>query len=85
MALLQSQRNLLLFKALVKETLKGLGLNTKKPKVVNQSSVFENNTGTILVASSPHLNPTSKFISVKYHWFRSHIASDRNGSKPIST
>ena len=53
-------------------------------KVVTQSSVFEENAGAIVVASSPCLTPTSKFIDVKYHWFRSHIDSDKNGSKPIS-
>ena len=84
MALSQSLRDILPFRVLSKETLKGLGLNNKKLKVVSQSSLSEENDGYIVVASSPDLNPTSKFIAVRYHWFRLHIESDRNGYKPIS-
>ena len=47
---------------LVKETLKGLGLNPSKLKVVTQSPVFEENRGAIVVSSSPRLIPTSNFI-----------------------
>ena len=71
-------------KSFAKETLKGIVSNTKKLKVVTQSSVCEENTGAIVVASSPRMNPTGTFIDVKYHWFRSHIDSDNNGSNPIS-
>ena len=39
-ALSQSIRDLLPFNALAKETLKGIGLNTKKIKVVTPSSAF---------------------------------------------
>ena len=49
----------------------------------NSHLCFEENAGTIVVALSPHLNTTSKFIAVKYHWFRYHTDSDKNGSKPI--
>ena len=84
MALSQSPRYLLPFNTLAKETLKVLGLNNKKLKVIAQSSVFEDNTGAIVVSLLPLLTPTGKFIAVKYHWFCSHIDSDRNGSKPIS-
>ena len=83
MALSQSLRGFLQFKTPAKETLKGLGINTNKLKVVTQSSVFEENSGDIVLASSPRLNPTSKFICVQYQWFRSHIDSDKNFSKPI--
>ena len=82
-ALSQSLRDMLLFKALAKEILKELGLNTKKIRVVTQSSVSEDNAGAIVVSSSPCLTHTCKFISVKYHWFCFHIDSDRNGSKSI--
>ena len=52
--------------------------------MVTQSSVFEDNPGDIVVVLLPCLNPTSKFISAKYHWFLYPIESDRNGSKLIS-
>ena len=83
MSLPQSLRGLLPFKAINKENLKGLGLNTKKLKVITQSSVFEENDGAIVVASSPRLTPTSKCITFRNLWFRSHIDSDKNVSKPI--
>ena len=75
--------DLLLFKYLTKETLKGIILNTMKLKVVTQSQVIEDNAGAIVLASPTRLNPISKSIAVKYHWFRSHIDSDRNGFKLI--
>ena len=76
-ALSQSIRDLLPFKALDKETLKGLGLNTKKLKVVTQSLVFEDNVGSIVGDYYPFLTPSSEFIAVKCHWFHSHIEYDK--------
>ena len=53
--------------------------------MVTKSSVFEDISGAIVLASSPRLTPNGKFIAIKYHWFRSHIEYNNNGSKPIST
>ena len=66
-ALSQSLRDMLPFKVLAKETLKGLGLNIKNIKGVTQWKVFEDNAGAIVVSSSSCLTPTSKFIDVKYN------------------
>ena len=82
-ALSQSLRDLLPFEDISKETFKILGFNTKKLKMVNQSSVFEDNAGAIVVPSSHRLNPTSELISFKYYWCCHHIDSDNNVSKPI--
>jgi hypothetical protein len=71
------------FKELVSEVVEGIGLDKKKIVVVTQSSVFEDNAGAIVVARSPRMTPTSKFIAVKYHWFRDHIDTNGNKSKPI--
>ena len=82
-ALSQSLRDLLPFKELAKTIINGLGLDNSYLRVVTKSSVFEDNAGAIVVASSPRLTPTSKFIAVKYHWFRSHI-DPGDGSRPIT-
>ena len=77
-ALSQSLRELLPLKELAREVLEGAGQDSSKLKVVTKSSVFEDNQGTIQVATCPKMTPTSKFIAVKYHWFRQHI-SNGNG------
>ena len=37
--------------------------------------MYEDNNGAIRVASCPKMTPTSKFIVIKYHWFRQHVES----------
>ena len=37
------------------------------------SKVFEDNNGTILLATSPRMTPRSKHIAVKYHFFKEHV------------
>ena len=36
------------------------------------ATVYEENNGSIVVATSPRMTTTSKYISVNYHWFRQH-------------
>ena len=74
-ALSQSLRDLLPVKELVKELLQGMGIDSGKLKFVSKSTVFEDKNGAIRVATCPKLTPTSKFIAVKYHWFRQHVES----------
>ena len=74
-ALSQSLRDLLPFKELVKEMTQALGMDVTKLKFVSKSTVYEDNAGAIVVATSPCLTPTSKHIAVKYHWFRQHVDS----------
>eukprot|EP00957_Ditylum_brightwellii_P029402 2222671-Ditylum_brightwellii.AAC.1 len=52
-----------------------MGLDSGKLKFNSKSTVFEDNNGAIRVATCPKLTPTSKFIAVKYHWFRQHVES----------
>ena len=61
MALSHSFRALLSLKSLIKEV------------IVSNSTVYEDNIGYTVVATSPRMNPTSKQIYVKYHWFRQHV------------
>ncbi len=54
----------------------GKGFETKNIKFYTHSTIFEDNLGTLTVAKSPRFTPTSKFIAVKYHWFRQHATGD---------
>jgi hypothetical protein len=74
-ALSQSLRDLLPVKDLVIELLEGMGLDSGKLEFISKSTVYEDNNGAIRVATCPKLTPTSKFIAVKYHWFRQHVES----------
>eukprot|EP00957_Ditylum_brightwellii_P011789 889538-Ditylum_brightwellii.AAC.1 len=47
----------------------------KEFKFVSKSTVYEDNNGAIRVASCPNMTPTSKFIAVKFHWFRQYVES----------
>ena len=72
-ALSQSLREFLPLKDLVKEILANYRFDTSKISYTTKSKVFEDNQGAIVVATSPRMTPTSKFIAVKYHWFREHV------------
>ena len=52
-----------------------MGLESGKLRFTSKSTVYEDNNGAIRVAICPKLTPTSKFIAVKYHWFRQHVES----------
>ena len=45
-------------------------------KLVSSSTVYEDNNGAIVVATSPRMTPTSKLISVNYHWFRKNVGKE---------
>ena len=74
-ALSQSLRDLLPIKELVIELLGGMGVDSRRLKFISKSTIYEDNNGAIRVATCPKLTPTSKFIAVKYHWFRQHVES----------
>ena len=73
MALSQSLREFLPLKDLVKEILSNYRFDTSKMSYTIKSKVFEDNQGAIVVATSPRMTPTSKFIAVKYYWFKEHV------------
>ena len=72
MALSHSVRALLPLKSLIKEVIDNLGIDSENLKFVSSATVYEDNNGAIVVATSPMMTPTSNHISVKYHWFRKH-------------
>ena len=61
---------------LIKEVIDSLVIDSDKLKLVSSYTIYENNNGDIVVATSPRMTPTSKHISVKYHWFRQHVGKE---------
>eukprot|EP00957_Ditylum_brightwellii_P100256 7640022-Ditylum_brightwellii.AAC.1 len=47
----------------------------KELKFVSKFTAYEDNNDAIRVASCQKMTPTSKFIAIKYHWFRQHMES----------
>jgi hypothetical protein len=42
---------------------------------ITHSTVFEDNKGCVELANAPKMRPRTKHIALKYHHFRSHVAS----------
>ena len=71
-----SVRALLPLKGLIKEVIDKLGIDSENLKFVSISTIYADNNGAIIVATSPRMTPTSKHNSVKYHWFRQHVGKE---------
>ena len=76
MALSHSFRELLPLKSLIKDVIDNLLIACEKLKFVSISTIYEDNNGAIVVATSPIMTPTSKKIAVNYHWFRQHVGKE---------
>ena len=76
MALSHSVRALLPLKILIKEVIDNLGIICEKLKFVSSSTVYEGNNGAVFVATIPRMTPSSKHITIKYHWFRQHLGKE---------
>ena len=70
-----SVRALLPFKSLIKEVIDNLIIDSEKLKFVSRSTLYEDNNGAIVVATSTRMTPTSNHIAVNYHWFRQNIGN----------
>ena len=75
-ALSHSVRALLPLKILIKEVIDNLGIGSEKLKFVSSSTIYEENNGAIFVATITRMNPTSRHIVVKYHWFRQNFGKE---------
>ena len=53
-----------------------LGIDDDNLKFVLRYTVYKDNNGSIVMTSSPSMNPISNNISVKYHWFRQHVEKE---------
>ena len=73
-ALSQAMRDLLPTKRILEEIGKSLGVELGK-SVRTYSKVFEDNQGAVALATLPKMNPRTKHIAVKYHFFRDHISN----------
>ena len=60
-------RALFPLKSIIKEVIDNLGIDCENLKFVSSSTVYEDNKGVIVVATSPRMTPSSKHIAVKYH------------------
>ena len=76
MALSYYVRALLPLKSVIKEVTNNLVTDSQKLKFVSSSTVYADNNGAIVVATSPRMTPSSKHIVVKYHWFRQHVGRE---------
>ena len=74
-ALSQSMRDLLPMKSLLSELIKMIGAYNNDLRVTTKSTVFEDNNGARILATSPKMTPRSKHIAVKYHFFQSKVDS----------
>ena len=68
--LYRSVRELLPLKNIIKEVIDILRIDSKKLNYVSSFTVYEDNNGAIVLATSPRTTPTSNHVAVKYHWFR---------------
>ena len=76
MELSHSVRALLPLRSHIKEVIDNLGIDSEKLKLVSSSTIYEDNNRSIVVATSPRMNPTSKNIAVNYHWLRQHVGKE---------
>ena len=51
----------------------GYRYDTSKIPTQQNQKYLKMKQGAIVVATSPKMTPTSKFIVVKFHWFREHV------------
>ena len=75
-ALSHSVRALLPLESIIKEVIDNLVIDSEKQKFLSSSTIYGDNNGAIVVATSPMMTPTSKHMSVKYHCFRQHVGKE---------
>ena len=66
-----AMRDLIPLQTLVDEVKDLIGASTLPCRMY--SKVFEDNNGTLILASMPRMTPRSKHIAVKYHFFKEHV------------
>ena len=65
MSLSHSIRELMPLKITIKEVIDNLRIDSEKLKFISSSTVSEDNNGSIVMGTSPIMNPTSNHIAVK--------------------
>ena len=76
MVFYHSVRVLIPLKSLIKEVIDNLEIDSENLKFVSSFTVYEDNNGAIVLATSPRMPLKSKHISVKYNWFIQHVEKE---------
>jgi hypothetical protein len=71
-----AMREVLPMRALLKELCTKLALQVASASLI-RSTVFEDNQGCLSIVNSPKMSTRNKYLSLKYHFFRSHIGKDK--------
>ena len=71
-----AMRELLPMRSLLKEMADKLHLKFAQSSLV-RSTVFEDNQGCLSMVNTPKMSSRNKYLSLKYHFFRSHIGKDK--------
>ena len=71
-----AMRELLPMRALLKEMADKLHLEFAQTSLV-RSTVFEDNQGCLSMVNTPKMSSRNKYLSLKYHFFRSHIGKHK--------
>ena len=71
-ALSSSFRSLIPTKRLIEATLSGLDIQTEV-KYSAKSTIFEDNSGALRLATTKRLTPRTRHIATKYFWFLDHV------------
>ena len=58
------------------EQLKKMGLDLPNIKTVAKCQVFEDNAGAIKIAKNKKIQPRTKYLNVRWHWFWSCVQDD---------
>ena len=73
-----AMRELVPMRALLNEIADKMALNLLSQSLF-RSTVFEDNMGCLSMVSTPKVSQRNKYLSLKFHWFRSHL--DLSGGK----
>jgi hypothetical protein len=71
-----AMRELIPMRALLQEVSTKLALSLVSTSLV-RSTVFEDNQGCLSLVNVPKMSTRNKYLSLKYHFFRSHIGEDK--------
>ena len=70
LALYNYVRYLITLKIIIKEVIDNLGIDIDNMEFVSRSTLYEENTSTIVLVKIPRINPTSNHIVFRYNWLR---------------
>ena len=63
-------------KSLIKELIDNLGIDSENLRFLSISTIYEDNNGAIVVATSPSMTPISKHVATNYHWLTQHVGKE---------